>query len=62
MKTSFQFGDFWIKINETREVIQATVHDLKSDEQLGAGQGRTVELAVGTAVLAAAEMLQMRQR
>ena len=62
MTNNFQFGEFWIKISDEGARAKATVHDYKSDEQLGSGEGRTIEAALGAAVLVAAETLQRRQR
>jgi hypothetical protein len=62
MAKNFQFGEFWIRTSDEGERAQASVHDLKSDELLGSGQARTIEAALGAAVLSAAETLQRRQR
>jgi MYXO-CTERM domain-containing protein len=62
MTNNFQFGEFWIKVSDEGQRAKATVHDYKTDEQLGMGEARTIEAALGAAVLAAAEVLQRRQR
>ncbi|MCC6455808.1 MAG: hypothetical protein IT328_12730 [Caldilineaceae bacterium] len=62
MTKNFQFGEFWIKTSDEGPRAKASVHDLKTDEQLGMSEARTIEAALGAAVLAAAEVLQRRER